>query len=119
MFELLELVDKTEYLFIVETSFQTSQEQNLKGFNLQLQALQNLVLYDVTCWPRIVTSFSPKENFIKLKKIISEIDRKLAEEIEIEDIFLLPHVKERLKKANIKPFTYYKTIELDKREECK
>ena len=150
LFELLELVDKTDYLFIIETNGtlidkeyakELSKFKNIQvrvsikgtnpeefskltgakpeGFNLQLQALQNLVLYDVACWPCIVISFSPKENFIKLKKIISEIDRRLAEEIEIEDIFLLPHVEERLKKANIKPFTYYKTIELAKREECK
>lgn len=77
-----------------------------KAFNLQLEAIKNLLDYGVDCYPAVMFSFSPKENLRKFSKIIKEIDRRL--EIEEEYVILYPHVVKRLKEANIKPLIAYR-----------
>lgn len=147
LLELLTLVDKTDYTFILETNGTLidrdfakalSKFHNLvvrvsikgttpeefsrltgavkEGFELQIRALENLIEADVECWPAIVLSFSPAENYQKLKKLIKGISPKI--EIEEEQIFLLPHIERRLKEAGIKPF-YSETMEEAIKRECK
>ncbi len=148
MFELLKLVDSTNYRFIIETngtlidrycakelskfkniyvriSFKgTNREEFSKltgsipeGFDFQLNALENLVYYGVPCWPCVVISFTTKENFEKFKKVILSIHHKLVNEIETETIFLLPHIKRRLKEKNLYPLIY-EDMKTAKEKEC-
>jgi len=147
LLELLTLIDKTDYQFILETNGtlidknfaqELAKFHNLavrvsikgtnpdefslltgaipEGFNLQIEALRNLLSSDVECWPAVVLSFSPKENYQKFKKLIIEVSPKL--EIEEEYIFLLPHIKRRLAQAGIKPFIFEDLQEAIKKE-CK
>lgn len=76
-------------------------------FNLQLQALKNLLDYGVSCHPAVMLSFSGKEGYNKIREKISEIDVKLADEIEEEYVFMYPHVVKRLMKSGIKPKISY------------
>lgn len=78
-----------------------------EGFNLQLEALKNLTEAGINCWPAVMLSFSSRKNYQKLKKEIKEIRPYLARELEEEYVFLYPHVRERLKKAGLKPVESY------------
>ncbi|MEW6557870.1 MAG: radical SAM protein [Elusimicrobiota bacterium] len=147
LLELLTLIDKTDYRFILETNgtlIDTDFAQELKkfdnlsvrvsvkgtnpeefslltgavpeGFNLQIEALRNLLSSNIHCWLAVVLSFSPKESYQKFKKIIREISPKV--EIEEECIFLLPHIQKRLKEAGIKPLICESVTEAIEKE-CK
>ncbi|MEM2259916.1 MAG: radical SAM protein [Candidatus Methanomethylicaceae archaeon] len=74
-------------------------------FNLQIQALKNLLDYGVSCHPAVMLSFSNKEEIEELYKKLKEIDSKI--EIEEEYVFMYPHVKERLKSKGLKPIIAY------------
>ncbi|MEM1976472.1 MAG: molybdenum cofactor biosynthesis protein MoaA, partial [Nitrososphaerota archaeon] len=73
-----------------------------RGFDLQLNSLKNLLKAGVSCHPSIMTSFSTEESLKELMIRLAEIDEKLAEEAEIEELILYPHVVERLKKYGLK-----------------
>jgi len=138
LFELLGLIDQTNYRFILETngtlinedfakklsefkclhvrvSLKGTNEEEFamltgakpEGFGLQLKALKNLFDAGVKCHPAVMLSFSPKENFNKLIDRLREIDKRLAEEVEEEYVFLYPSVTKRLQRANLKPFLAY------------
>lgn len=87
------------------------------GFELQLKAVENLLYYGVKCWVCVVVSFSPYENVVKFKNIIKEISATLADEIEEETIFLLPHIKKRLDEKKIKPLVY-EDMKVALKKEC-
>ncbi len=72
-----------------------------KGFDLQLQALENLYRVDVKVHPAVMVSFSPLENVKALQKKLGSIASKF-EDIEIEELVLYGDVENRLKKANIR-----------------
>jgi uncharacterized Fe-S cluster-containing radical SAM superfamily protein len=76
-------------------------------FNLQLQALKNLLDYGVSCHPAVMLSFCDEENYKRIKERLMEIDIKLANMIEEEYVFMYPHVAERLRKKGIKPKIFY------------
>ncbi|MEM4652707.1 MAG: radical SAM protein [Candidatus Nezhaarchaeales archaeon] len=76
-------------------------------FNLQLQALKNLLDYGVSCHPAVMLSFSGREGYNRIKDRISEIDIKLTDMIEEEYVFMYPHVVERLKRSGIRPKVAY------------
>ena len=78
-----------------------------EAFDLQLNALKNLLNAGVSCHPAIMLSFSPEKNFETLKEKLHEIDVSLAREVEEEYVFLYPHVVERLSEAGIKPRVAY------------
>jgi uncharacterized Fe-S cluster-containing radical SAM superfamily protein len=78
---------------------------NPEGFELQLEALKNLVDANVECHPAVMLSFSPKENFLKLLDRLKEIDASL--EVEEEYVFLYPRVVKQLSAANLKPLVAY------------
>lgn len=78
-----------------------------EGFALQLKALEKLVDAKVSCHPSVMASFSPKKNLQTLMKQIGQISPKLADEIEIEELILYPHVVQRLRNYKLRYFTGY------------
>lgn len=77
------------------------------SFDLQLDALRNLVVHGVRCSAAVMLSFSPKRNFENLKARIEKISSQLSASIEEEYIFLYPHVVVRLKRAGLKPLVAF------------
>lgn len=78
-----------------------------KFFNLQLNALGNLLDSGVSCHPAVMLSFSTKEGFKNLIGRLEEISRSLVNEVEEEYLFMYPHVERRLRAAGITPHTSY------------
>lgn len=78
-----------------------------EAFDLQLEALRNLVDSGVSCHPAVMLSFSSEKSFEELKRRLREITPSLADAVEEEYVFLYPHVVERLKKAGIQPRIAY------------
>jgi len=76
---------------------------NRDGFDRQIDALVNLVKYNVRCHPAVMLSFSPKANLENLKNRLKKIKPKLAEELEEEYVFLYPHVVKKLHQKGLKP----------------
>jgi hypothetical protein len=54
-----------------------------------------------------MASFSSKESLQNLLLEISQISPKLAEEIEVEELILYPHVVRRLQKYGLRYYTGY------------
>lgn len=135
LFRILEMVDRTGYTFILETSgilldedfanrlsefrnihvrvslkgaceeeFSRLTGAKLEGFQLQLNALKNLVDYGVSCNAAVMSSFSTKENLRELIGRLSQISDRLAE-LEDEIVILYPKVKKQLELAGIVPVT--------------
>ncbi|MEM3616380.1 MAG: radical SAM protein [Candidatus Bathyarchaeia archaeon] len=78
-----------------------------EGFRLQLKALENLVNAKVSCHPSVMASFSSQNSLQSLIERIGQISPKLAEEIEIEELILYPHVVQRLQNYRLKYYTGY------------
>ena len=78
-----------------------------EGFQLQLKALKKLVQHGVSCHASVMASFSARESLEKLVERLLRIDRRLAEDIEIEELILYPHVKEKIRKYGLKYYTGY------------
>jgi uncharacterized Fe-S cluster-containing radical SAM superfamily protein len=146
LLRLLELIEQTNYKFILESNgtlinaeyakqlskfrhihvrislkgtnsaeFSSLTKTEAWAFNLQLNALKHLLDAGVPCHPAVMLSFSPKNNFLKLKAQLQEIDKSLARDVEEEYVFLYPHVVNRLKKAGIKPITAYEPNNIPKK----
>ena len=77
----------------------------LNGFKFQLKALQNLIGAGVSCHPSVMTSFSPRKSLQQLVHRLKKIIPSLADELEIEELILYPHVVKRLQMHKLK---YYK-----------
>jgi len=77
------------------------------GFTLQLKALKNLVNAGVDCHPSVMASFSPRKNLRNLIQRIKQISPSLAEEMEIEELILYPHVIKRVQTYKLKYHTAY------------
>jgi uncharacterized Fe-S cluster-containing radical SAM superfamily protein len=136
LFRILEMVDRTGYTFILETSGilldldfagRLSEFRNVhvrvslkgaceeefsrltgakpEGFQLQLNALRNLVEYGVSCNAAVMSSFSTEKNLRELIDRLSKISDSLASELEDEVVILYPKVKKQLELAGIVPFT--------------
>lgn len=73
-----------------------------EGFRLQLEALQKLAEARVSCHPSVMASFSTEGSLQLLLRRISQISRKLAEEVEVEELILYPHVVQRLRKFGLR-----------------
>ncbi|MDH5376227.1 MAG: molybdenum cofactor biosynthesis protein MoaA, partial [Candidatus Bathyarchaeota archaeon] len=76
-----------------------------EGFALQLKALQYLVDAKVSCHPSVMVSFSPKKKLRSLIQRLGRINPRLAEEIEIEELILYPHVVRRIQRHGLKYYT--------------
>ena len=73
-----------------------------EGFIMQLKALQGLMDAGVSCHPSVMVSFSTRKNLQMLIQRLRQISPRLAEEIEIEELILYPHVVRRIKKHRLK-----------------
>ena len=78
-----------------------------EGFTLQLKALQNLRDVGVSCHPSVMASFSPRKGLQQLVRRLRQISPSLAEELEIEELILYPHVIRRVQKYRLKYYTAY------------
>jgi len=77
------------------------------GFTLQLKALQKLVDAGVSCHPSVMVSFSPRESLKVLIQRLEQISPRLADELEIEELILYPHVIKRVRMHKLKYYTAY------------
>jgi len=77
------------------------------GFTLQLKALQNLIDAGVSCHPSVMASFSPRKSLQALIRTLRQISSSLAEEAEIEELILYPHVIKRVRMHKLKYYTAY------------
>lgn len=77
------------------------------GFRLQLRALEMLVDAGVSCHPSVMASFSPKESFVGLVKRLEGISTALANDVEVEELILYPHVVKRVRAHGLKYYTAY------------
>jgi uncharacterized Fe-S cluster-containing radical SAM superfamily protein len=84
------------------------------AFDLQLNALKNLLDEGVSCHPAVMLSFSSRKDFEALKIRLHKIDSALVRRLEEEYVFLYPHVVTRLNQAEVKPFTAYKPEKIPK-----
>ncbi len=71
-----------------------------KGFQLQLQALENLARFGVNVHPALMISFSSPEAVDAMKKRLGNIRRDFAE-LEIEELVVYGDLEDRLIKANL------------------
>ena len=72
-----------------------------ESFNLQLEALKNMIEVGVKCHPAVMASFSTEESYRGLVERLGRIDRSLPHEVEIEELILYGHVAERLKRHGL------------------
>lgn len=79
-----------------------------EGFKLQLGALKNLVGAGVSCHPSVMSSFSTGKSLEALKTRLKQLDPKLEEDVEVEELILYPHVERRLASAGLRYYTGYK-----------
>ncbi|MFN3396609.1 MAG: radical SAM protein [Thermodesulfovibrionales bacterium] len=80
-----------------------------EGFDLQINALENLMLRGVRVHPACMISFSSQENIKSSRKRLRAI-HPAFEDFEVEELILYPHVEERLKRLDI---TYYSAYRPD------
>jgi len=73
-----------------------------KFFKFQLQALENLVKFNVSCHPAIMVELCNNEELSEIKERLSRIHPSLAENLEFEYLILFPFVIENLKRRGIK-----------------
>ncbi|MCS7124872.1 MAG: radical SAM protein [Candidatus Bathyarchaeota archaeon] len=78
-----------------------------EGFKMQLEALRKLVEAGVSCHPSVMASFSTRKSLQFLRKQLDQISPKLADELEIEELILYPHVVRKLQKHGLKYHTGY------------
>lgn len=71
-----------------------------RGFDLQIQAVENLYRAGVRVQPAVMVSFSSLEDIQALQSRLREIDKGFKD-IEIEEVVLYGEVEKRLQKANI------------------
>jgi uncharacterized Fe-S cluster-containing radical SAM superfamily protein len=73
-----------------------------EAFVLQLKSLQNLIETGVSCHASVMVSFSTKKSLQMLIQRLRQISPKLAEEVEVEELILYPHVVSRIKKYGLR-----------------
>jgi len=77
------------------------------GFTLQLNALQNLIDAGVSCHPSVMMSFSRRKSLQQLVHRLKQINPKVADALEIEELILYPHVIKRVGMCKLKYYTAY------------
>jgi hypothetical protein len=63
-----------------------------------------------------MVSFSNRENVGKLKQRVSQINPDLAEQLEVEELILYPHVTKRLQKHRLHHFSGYEPSKVTKEQ---
>ncbi|MBO3801873.1 MAG: radical SAM protein [Candidatus Brockarchaeota archaeon] len=92
---------------VCEEEFHRLTGADPNAFNFQINALKNLLEYEVSCHPAIMLSFSEKKEVQNLVDKLRSIDTSLVNNLEEEYIFLYPHVVEILNKYGLKPKVAY------------
>jgi uncharacterized Fe-S cluster-containing radical SAM superfamily protein len=72
-----------------------------EDFKLQIRSLEALLHAGVGCHPSVMTSFSTQDSFNTLITRLKNIDSKLSQNAEIEELILYPHVVRRLTKYGL------------------
>ena len=86
-----------------EDEFEKLTEANGEGFKLQLEALRNLRDARVSYHAAVMSSYSTDRNVRQLRDRISQIEHKLANDLEIEELIQYPRVRRRLQKFGLRP----------------
>jgi uncharacterized Fe-S cluster-containing radical SAM superfamily protein len=71
-----------------------------EGFQMQVNALENLMKHKVNVHPTCIISFSPAENIRALRKRLKALNPAF-EDFEVEELILYPSVEERLKRLKV------------------
>lgn len=79
------------------TEFETLTGMNGDGFELQMNALMNLLEADVRCHPAVMTNFSTIKSIDRLRDRLNEIDFDFRL-FEGEELILYPNIEERLRR---------------------
>jgi uncharacterized Fe-S cluster-containing radical SAM superfamily protein len=87
-----------------EEMFQKITGADATFFNLQLNALRNLLDYGIKVWPAITISFCDKEGLARLLTRLAEIDRDIIEKIEFEYFKAYPSAMKRLCRNGLIPW---------------
>ncbi len=77
------------------------------SFEYIVDNIKNTVEHRLSLNIAVMLSFSPRNNFDKLRVRLRKIDPSLDSNLEEEYVFLYPHVIKRLKKSHITPITAY------------
>lgn len=72
-----------------------------EDFKLQIRSLESLLHAGVGCHPSVMTSFSTQDSFNALIRRLKNIDSRLSQNAEIEELILYPHVVKRLMKYGL------------------
>jgi len=89
-----------------EEEFSSLTGAKQEGFQMQLKALQNLVVEHVQCHPAVMVSFSPENSLQRLVESLRAIDPKLVEELETEELILYPSVQTKVRRHGL---SYYRS----------
>lgn len=73
------------------------------GFKFQVDALRNLRDAGVSCHPAVMSSFSTQDGLRQLQELISTIDQRLVDNLEVEELIRYPRVERRLQKFGLTP----------------
>jgi uncharacterized Fe-S cluster-containing radical SAM superfamily protein len=73
-----------------------------EGFELQLNSLNRLTEARVKCHPSVMMSFSNEKSSVDLRQKLRQISPDLAEQVEIEELILYPHVAQRIQKYGLR-----------------
>jgi uncharacterized Fe-S cluster-containing radical SAM superfamily protein len=95
-----------------EEEFSVLTGSKSEHFKLQIKALENLIEANVDCHPSIMSSFSTQDGFNALIRRLKDIDPKLSQNAEIEELILYPHVVKRLKKYGLAYYVAHKPDEV-------
>ncbi|MEM0025853.1 MAG: radical SAM protein [Zestosphaera sp.] len=83
-----------------------------RGFELQVQALRNLLNYGLVpgrdFGVAAMVGFSPDENIARFVTTLSSIDDRLATDVDWEYVLTYPHVMKLLSRYNLKPIRTYR-----------
>ena len=86
-----------------ESEFEKLTGADGRGFKWQLEALRNLRGAGVNYHAAIMSSFSSQESMRQVRARLSQIDRKLADDLELEELIRYPRVERRLQKFGLTP----------------
>jgi len=83
--------------------FETITGADKSFFELQIQALKNLLDAGVSVHPAVMVSFCSREDVEYLTERLRDIDERLVHQLEDEVVILYPHVVELLKRRGLRP----------------
>jgi uncharacterized Fe-S cluster-containing radical SAM superfamily protein len=72
-----------------------------EDFKLQVKSLEVLLHTGIACHPSVMSSFSTEDSFNALIRRLKNIDPRLSQSTEVEELILYPHVVKRLKKHGL------------------